>query len=100
MEKLNYSILQVEQINQIHIHAVDKLYRMYTGVSSRIAEVKHGVVSLEVIINMNWEKSVHETARQFISDWRDSPVLKGFQGWPERITGWDVTVYAELNYSS
>ena len=100
MEKLNYSTKQLEQINHLHLHAVGKLYLKYAGVSSKITAVRNGIVSLNVMVNGQWEKSVDITAKQFINDWQKSPVLQGFFGWPERITAWDVTVYAELNYST
>lgn len=86
MKNLNLSSEKIEAINDDHIHAIDKLYRMHAGISSRLVSVKQGVALIEVDTNSKWPKSNEVTASQFIESWNNhNPDLMEVDGWEVRI---------------
>ena len=86
MNYLNLTPKQVDRINRDHLHAIDKLYRMFAGVSSTLTGVSHGTGYLHVTIHRHWERSAADTAMQFIKSWtQQNSVL-------ERLDGWEVTI--------
>jgi hypothetical protein len=69
----NLSDQEVSKINSEHIHSVDKLYRMHTGVGSNLLSVKDDTMVLEVNVNDKWltKKTLEETSIQFLNSWKD-----------------------------
>lgn len=72
---MNYHLSQeeVSAIHKFHIQNVDKFYRMFAGVGSRLLSVESNTINLEIIINDSWLKlkTLEETAFQFLENWKN-----------------------------
>lgn len=85
MKHYDLSAEQIETVNHKHIYAVDKLYRMHAGISSKLISVIRGFALLEVYIHPGWKKSNEVTAKQFIESWSHNPEIQNLDGWEVRI---------------
>ncbi len=63
---------QLSEINEFHIRNVDKLYRMYGGLSSHLDAYTDGTIFLTIHRAPKWPKSDEVTARQLANAWRNS----------------------------
>jgi hypothetical protein len=63
--KINYDIL-----NEEHCSSVDKLYRMFGGLASKIISYEKGTIELEIRISKRWPKDSTTTAIQLSKCWR------------------------------
>ena len=60
----------IKDINTKHIHAVDKHYRMYSGLSSQLLDYVDNTIILEITINERWQKDSNTTAKQLADSWK------------------------------
>ena len=68
METISFSKKQVKEADRNFVYNVDKLYRMYGGLSSKLVSIHEGVASLELRITERWKKEAEETARQIVNN--------------------------------
>jgi hypothetical protein len=64
--KINYDIL-----NEEHCRSVDKLYRMFGGLASKIISYEKRTIELEIRISKRWPKDPTTTAIQLSKCWRE-----------------------------
>jgi len=62
--------IDIAAISNRHICRIDKLYRMYGGLSSKLLSYDDQVIELEIRKSALWSKSPEVTARQLSNDWR------------------------------
>jgi hypothetical protein len=82
---------QIKIISDRHIKDVDKLFRMFGKLSSRLENYKNQILYLHVSVDKNWTKDPRTTALQLAHSWRDeNPELKDalkfeviLEGYPE-----------------
>jgi len=53
-----------------HIKGVDKWYRLYMGLESKLTNFENDSLFLTIKINPKWKKDFPTTARQIANDWR------------------------------
>ena len=64
-------------INDRHMHAIDKMYRMFAGLSSHLLAYEEGTLTLQVHHSKRWPKDPVTTAQQLAESWiRFNPELK------------------------
>ena len=70
----NLSKQEVSKINSKHLHSVDKLYRMHTGVGSQLLSVKNDTLVLKINVNDQWltKKTLEQTSIQFLNSWKQN----------------------------
>lgn len=59
----------VSAIATKYIHNYDKLYRMYSGISSRLKSCNNGIITLEIHNSERTKSSDFNTAREFALKW-------------------------------
>ena len=60
---------ELSAINSRHAHAVDKLYRMFAGLSSHLLSYEEGVITLQIHHSPRWPKDPLTTAKQLARCW-------------------------------
>jgi len=60
---------EVSAIASRHIKNIDKLYRMYAGISSRLKSYNKGIITLEIHNSEKTKPSDFNTAREFALKW-------------------------------
>ena len=71
-------IKTIEEINDHHIRHVDRFYRMFSGLSSRLTGYVGETLFLSVSINARWPKDANTTAKQIANSWtKFNPQLAG-----------------------
>ena len=64
-------------INSDQAHKVDKLYRMWGGLSSHLLSYQDGIITLQIHHTDRWLKSPTVTAKQLAECWRKyQPALR------------------------
>tara|TARA_R110002096_G_scaffold233047_8_gene423027 strand:- start:2129 stop:2551 length:423 start_codon:yes stop_codon:yes gene_type:complete len=64
------SEIDIQAISQRHICSIDKLYRMYGGLSSNLISYDNQVIELEIRKSSKWTKTPEVTARQLADCWK------------------------------
>ena len=64
------SLPEIEKISSSHIHGVDKWYRMYAGIASKLERYEYGILYLRVDNTEKQLPSNYDTALKFAECWR------------------------------
>jgi hypothetical protein len=64
--KINY-----DDLNEKHCQSVDKLYRQFAGLSSKIISYGNSTIELKIKISERWTKDPTTTAIQLAKCWRN-----------------------------
>jgi hypothetical protein len=59
----------LKAINTRHMHAIDKMYRMFAGLSSHLLAYEEGTLTLQVHHSKRWTKDPLTTAKQLAESW-------------------------------
>jgi hypothetical protein len=94
MNTYNLQAKEVKAMNTYYVHGVDKLYRMFGGLSSELVAVKQGTAFLEVVLDDRWKKGCHETALQLVES------RSAFNEKLAQIPEWDVKIYRRTDQDS
>lgn len=70
MNYLTLSDKDVTKIRNKHVYNIDKLYRMFGGLSSELTAVKDGILYLEITVSPRWTKTMLKTATQLLNCWK------------------------------
>jgi hypothetical protein len=62
----------IQDINHRHIKNVDKLYRMFAGLSSELLEYSDQTLQIAIECSEKWKKPVEDTALQIAESWKTS----------------------------
>lgn len=90
MNHLTLSAKELAEIQDHHLHSIDKHFRMGSGISSDLISVINGVARLRITIHPGWKRPPKETSQQFVNDWsRFNPVLKN-------VISWEVLINMDL----
>jgi len=77
----NFTTAQIETINSFYIRNIDKYFRMFAGLSSRLTRYDEDVIYLEIVNNQTHLLSTYNTAVVFAYKWKNhNPELNDAKG--------------------